>query len=97
MALSQQQPVVPGVLDQPASGLDQPLLQAEKTEFPGFGFSRYGSTGAWRSQEMAPGKNLHFGGSKVGGWVYHNWKLGAIMEIPDKNLLLQRGSHIPKS
>jgi len=54
-------------------------------------------TGAWRSQEMAPGKNLHFGGSKFGGWVYHNWKLGAKMEIPDKNLLLQRGSHIPKS
>ena len=53
----------------------------EKTEFPDFGFSREGATGAWRSQETAPGENLHFGGSKVGGWVYHNWKLGAKMEI----------------
>jgi hypothetical protein len=29
-------------------------------------------------------KTLHFGGSKVGGWVYHKSKLGAKMEIPAK-------------
>jgi len=30
MSLSQQQPVVPGVLDQPTNSLDQPLLQARQ-------------------------------------------------------------------
>jgi hypothetical protein len=38
--------------------------RTEKTEFPGSGFSRQGSLA---SQKTAPEKNLHFGGSKVGG------------------------------
>jgi hypothetical protein len=55
---------------------------AEKTGFPGFGFSQQGSIGAWRSQKTAPGKNLHFGRSKVGGWVYTHRHLRSKMEIP---------------
>jgi hypothetical protein len=35
-----------------------------------------------KGAKTAPGKNLHFGGSEVDGLVYHNWKLGAKMEIP---------------
>ena len=37
----------------------------EKTEFPGFGFSRQGSMGAWRGQETAPENALHFGDQKL--------------------------------
>jgi hypothetical protein len=40
--------------------------------------------GAWRGQETAPGKNLHFGGSKVGIWVYTDRHPGSKMEIPVK-------------
>jgi hypothetical protein len=40
----------------------------EKTEFPNFGFSRRGPARPWRSQETAPGKNLHLG--------VKSWRLG---------------------
>jgi hypothetical protein len=43
---------------------------AEKTGFPGFGFSRQGEIAAWASQRRLPEKRLHWGGSKVGGLVY---------------------------
>jgi hypothetical protein len=54
----------------------------EKAGLADFGFLRQGENGDWWSRRRLPKKKLHFGGSRFDGWVYHNRKPGAKMEIP---------------
>jgi hypothetical protein len=63
------------------SHLTRRLWNAPKTQaFPILDFPGAAQL-ALRTQKTAP-QNPHFGGSEVGGWVYHNWKPGAKMDIP---------------
>jgi hypothetical protein len=56
----------------------------EKAGFPGLRFSGRPRLALGGAKDGSQRKERHFGGSKVGGWVYDDGKLGAKMEIPAK-------------
>jgi hypothetical protein len=69
------------------------LSLSEKTGFLRFGFFGRAKMALYGAKEDSP-KQLHFGGSKVGGWVHSNRKPGAKTELPVK---VSRIEQIPNS
>jgi hypothetical protein len=58
---------------------------AEKAGFPGLGFSGRARFALGGARDGSQRKKSHFGGSKVGGWVYDDGKPGAKIKVPANN------------